>query len=191
MGYLLACQLDWYSEPVNTESTPERARAPHPGVNVAEAPLSSLLLRVVRAHAALATAMLQQIDLVAPQELVLLFLQEHGRTPQSEIVHFLGRDRSTVTNTLQAMERAGLITRTPSRTDKRVMVVALSAKGRRLCPRIREIWSELERRTFGGLTDRQRADLAGMLAGIQRGWRAPIRKPATRRKKGSEADDGR
>ena len=42
--------------------------------------------------------MLKQIDLVAPQELVLLFLQEHGRTPQSEIVYFLGRDRSTVTN---------------------------------------------------------------------------------------------
>lgn len=182
---------NWYSEPVNTESTAERARAPHPGVSVAEAPLSSLLLRVVRAHAALATAMLQQIDLVAPQELVLLFLQEHGRTPQSEIVHFLGRDRSTVTNTLQAMERAGLITRTPSRTDKRVMMVALSAKGRRLCPRIREIWSELERRTFGGLTDRQRADLAGMLAGIQRRLAGVDPKTRDETEEGKQADDER
>jgi DNA-binding MarR family transcriptional regulator len=154
---------------MTTETGPGGARAPHVGISVAEAPLSSLLLRTVRAHAAVATSMLQRIDLVAPQELVLLFLQENGRSPQSEIVHFLGRDRSTVTNTLQAMERADLITRTPSGTDKRTMIVALSGKGRRLCPKVREIWSELERLTFGGLTDQQRADLAQTLAEVRRG----------------------
>lgn len=151
-----------------TIETGGEGRVPHLGVSVAEAPLSSSLLQVVRAHAALATAMLQRIDLVAPQELVLLFLQEKGRTAQSDIVHFLGRDRSTVTNTLQAMERADLITRTPSRVDRRTMVVALTGKGRRLCPRIREIWTELERLTFGGLTEQQRADLARALADIRR-----------------------
>jgi MarR family transcriptional regulator, lower aerobic nicotinate degradation pathway regulator len=150
-----------------TERGTADTRPPHVGVSVAEAPLSSLLLQLVRAHAATATAMLQQIDLVAPQELVLLFLQENGRTPQSEVVYFLGRDRSTVTNTLQAMERAGLIARTPSQTDKRSMVVSLTGKGRQLCPRIRKVWSELERMAFGGLTVRQRADLAQMLTEIR------------------------
>ncbi|MET7393777.1 MarR family transcriptional regulator [Dactylosporangium sp. NPDC005572] len=145
------------------------ARPPHIGISVAEAPLSSLMLQLVRAHAAIATAMLQQIGLVAPQELVLLFLQEHGHTPQSEIVYFLGRDRSTVTNTLQAMERAGLITRTPSPSDKRSMVVSLTGKGRRLCPRIREIWSELERMAFGGLTTRQRAGLTQLFTDVRKG----------------------
>lgn len=151
------------------ESGTGGARPPHVGVSVAEAPLSSLMLQLVRAHAAIATAMLQQIDLVAPQELVLLFLEEHGRTPQSEIVHFLGRDRSTVTNTLQAMERADLINREPSQTDKRSMVVSLTSKGRRLCPRVREIWSELERMAFGRLTARQRADLARLFTDIRQG----------------------
>lgn len=152
-----------------TERGTGDTRPPHIGVSVAEAPLSSLMLQVVRAHAATATAMLQQIDLVAPQELVLLFLQEHGHTPQSEIVYFLGRDRSTVTNTLQAMERADLITRTPSQTDKRSMVVSLTTKGRRLCPRIREIWSEVEQMAFGGLTARQRADLAQLFTHVRQG----------------------
>ena len=154
---------------MTTEPAAVDARPPHVGISVAEAPLSSLMLQLVRAHATIATAMLKQIDLVAPQELVLLFLQEHGRTPQSEIVYFLGRDRSTVTNTLQAMERAGLITRTPSQTDKRSMVVSLTSKGRRLCPRIREIWSELERMTFGGLTAQQGDDLAQLFTDIRQG----------------------
>jgi len=154
---------------MTTEPGAVGIRPPHVGVSVAEAPLSSLMLQLVRAHAATATAMLQQIDLVAPQELVLLFLQEHGRAPQSEIVCFLGRDRSTVTNTLQAMERGDLITRTPSQTDKRSMVVSLTSKGRRLCPSIREIWSELERMAFGGLTAQQRADLAQLFTDIRQG----------------------
>lgn len=151
------------------ESGTPGIRPPHTGISVAEAPLSSLMLQVVRAHAAVATAMLQRVGLVAPQELVLLFLEENERTPQSEIVYFLGRDRSTVTNTLQAMERAGLIARTPSATDKRSMVVSLTTKGRRLCPGIREIWSELERMAFGGLTPRQRADLAQMFTDVRQG----------------------
>lgn len=142
------------------------------GVSVAQAPLSSLLLQLVRAHAALATAMLQRLDLVAPQELVLLFLEEHGPTPQSKLVHFLGRDRSTVTSTLQTMERAGLITRAPSTADRRAVIITLSDKGRGLCLPIREIWSELERRTFGGLTDDQRAGLARTLVDIRQGLTA-------------------
>ncbi|MEV8517248.1 MarR family transcriptional regulator [Dactylosporangium sp. NPDC051484] len=154
---------------MTTEPGAVSSQPPHVGVSVAEAPVSSLMLQLVRAHATIATAMLQRIDLVAPQELVLLFLQEHGRTPQSEIVYFLGRDRSTVTNTLQAMERADLITRTSSQTDKRTMIVSLSSKGRRLCPRIREIWSELERMAFGGLTAQQRADLAQLFTDIRQG----------------------
>lgn len=162
-----------------TESGAGRARPPHIGISVAEAPLSSLMLQLVRAHAAIATAMLQQIGLVAPQELVLLFLQENGSAPQSEIVYFLGRDRSTVTNTLQAMQRAGLITRTTSQTDKRSIVVSLTGKGRRLCPAIREIWSELERMTFGRLTARQRATLARLFSDIRQGLPpAPGRYPA-------------
>jgi DNA-binding MarR family transcriptional regulator len=169
---LLACQQAVSMKIMTSETGPGGTRTPHVGVSVAEAPLSSLLLQVVRAHAALATAMLQQIDLVGPQELVLLYLQEHGRTAQSEIVHFLGRDRSTVTNTLQAMQRAALISRAPSQTDKRTMIVALSDKGRRLCPRIREIWSELERLTFGGLSARQRADLAQTLVCVRQELRA-------------------
>lgn len=151
---------------------PTNERAPHIGVSVAEAPMSSLLLQLVRAHATLATAMLQRLDLVAPQELVLLFLQEHGPTPQSKLVHFLGRDRSTVTSTLQTMERAALITRVPSSADRRAMIITLSDKGRGLCPRIRELWSELERRTFGGLTDDQRAELAQTLTELRQGLTA-------------------
>ncbi|KAB8195411.1 MarR family transcriptional regulator [Nonomuraea phyllanthi] len=148
-----------------TKGAGGRGARSHPGVQITEAPIGSLLLQAVRAHAALATSLLADLGLVAPQEVVLLYLQDHGRMPQAELVRFLGRDRSTVTATLQAMERGRLIVRTPSRTDQRAMDVDLTDTGRALCPRIRAAWAELERLTFGRLAPAQREQLkAGLTA---------------------------
>ena len=78
----------------------------HPGVSVAGAPVGSLLLQVIRAHAALATEMLAEIGVSAPQELVLMQLAEHGgRWPQSELVRYLGRDFSKVSVELERREQ--------------------------------------------------------------------------------------
>jgi DNA-binding MarR family transcriptional regulator len=150
----------------------EHDKGPHPGVHVAEAPIGSLLLQAVRAHGILATALLAELGLVAPQELVLLYLQDHGRVPQSELVRFLGRDRSTVTATLQAMERSLLIVRAASDTDRRAMNVDLTETGRELCPRIRDAWAELERLTFGQLSQWQREQLAVGLRSVRDAARA-------------------
>ncbi|WP_432873047.1 MarR family winged helix-turn-helix transcriptional regulator [Microbispora rosea] len=144
----------------------------HPGVQIAEAPLGSLLLQAVRAHAALAASLLTDLGLVAPQEVVLLYLQDHGRTPQAELVRFLGRDRSTVTATLQAMERGQLIVRTPSETDQRAMDVGLTEAGHALCPRVRAAWAELERLAFGRLSPTQHEQLTTGLTAVRDAARA-------------------
>lgn len=147
---------------------------PELGVQVAEGPLSSLLLQVVRAHAALAGALLDELGLVAPQEVVLLHLDDHGAVPQSELVRFLDRDRSTVTATLQALERAGLVVRVPSTVDRRSREVRLTEAGRRLCPRIRAVWAELERQSFGALSEEEQADTAATLRRVRDAARARL-----------------
>ena len=131
------------------------------------APVGSLLLQVVRAHAQLGTRLLRREGVVPPQEIVLLHLDEQGPVAQADLVHYLGRDRSTVTNTLQAMERAGLIERTPSPTDRRAMVVGLTEEGRRRIPGARAAWHRLEEVTTRGLTDAQRSALLRALAVVR------------------------
>ena len=88
------------------------------GVQVLGAPVSSALLRLVRAHVLLGTRMFAEIGLAPPQELILLRLEERGTVPQAEIVDFLQRDRSTISSTLQSMEKMGLIRRTPSPANR-------------------------------------------------------------------------
>jgi DNA-binding MarR family transcriptional regulator len=139
----------------------------HVGTSIEGAPVGSLLLQVVRAHARVGTELLTEAGVSSPHEIVLLYLDTHGSMPQTEIVYYMGRDRSTVTATLQAMERAGLVARLSSLDDKRAMVVELTAKGREAVPRARAAWQELERRTTRSLTTSQQADLIAALAAVR------------------------
>lgn len=87
--------------------------------------------------------------------------------PQTDLVHYLARDRSTVTATLQAMERAGLVVRTPSPTDRRAMVVEMTPAGAEAAPRAKEAWQELERRTVANLSESRRRDLLAALETVR------------------------
>lgn len=142
-------------------------RRPHVGTSIKGAPVGSLLLQVLRAHARVGTELLNEAGVAPPHEIVLLHLDANGAVPQTDLVHYMGRDRSTVTATLQAMERAGLVTRTPSPTDKRAMIVQLSRKGRDAVPRARTAWQELERRTTRTLSAKQQADLIAALSAVR------------------------
>jgi DNA-binding MarR family transcriptional regulator len=154
---------------MNAEPAAEREhrRGRHPGVSVPGAPVSSALLQTIRAHATAGAEMLAAIGLVPPQELILMRLAERGDLPQSDLVYFLNRDRSTVTNTLQAMERAGLIERRPSTSDRRAIDVDLTDKGRKLVPQAQAIWLELERQTTSLLAEADREPLLRGLAAIR------------------------
>ncbi|WP_241835048.1 MarR family winged helix-turn-helix transcriptional regulator [Pseudofrankia asymbiotica] len=136
-------------------TTPPR----HVGTSIDGAPVGSLLLQVLRAHARVGTELLTEAGVTPPHEIVLLYLDGRGPVPQTELVHYLGRDRSTVTATLQAMERAGLVARQPSPDDGRAMIVELTEKGTAVVPRARAAWHELERRTTHSLSPSQQADL--------------------------------
>lgn len=145
--------------------TADRPR--HVGTSIEGAPVGSLLLQVLRAHARVGTELLNKAGVAPPHEIVLLHLDAHGPMPQTELVHYLGRDRSTVTATLQAMERAALVTRTPSPSDKRAMIVQLTDEGRDAAPRALAAWQELERRTTATLTKAQQEVLLSTLTAVR------------------------
>jgi MarR family transcriptional regulator, lower aerobic nicotinate degradation pathway regulator len=146
---------------------PPQARPRHQGTTIDGAPVGSLILQVLRAHARLGTELLSRVGVTPPHEIVLLYLDDHGPLPQAELVHYMARDRSTVTATLQAMERNGLVERTVSADDRRAMVVALTADGRRAVPGARDAWRELEQVTVGGLDRIQRHDLITALTTVR------------------------
>ena len=125
--------------------------------------LNVKIMRVARAHRTLAASLLSQVGLHPGQEALLMELWDHDGRTQANLADALGVEPPTVTKMLQRMENAGLVDRRPDATDRRAMRVYLTPKGRRLKNRVDRLWVELEQRTMGEMSDRQRSNLRSLL----------------------------
>jgi DNA-binding MarR family transcriptional regulator len=74
---------------------------------------------------------------------------------------------------LTRMEKAGIVQRVPSDTDRRVTLVSLTPEGRSIHHRVETVWGDLERVITAGLTPAEVHELARLvrhvLANLQHG----------------------
>ena len=134
----------------------KRAESPQGDLNVK-------LMRVARAHRTVAASLLSEVGLHPGQEALLMELWDHDGRTQADLAESLGVEPPTVTKVLQRMEHGGLVDRRPDATARRAIRVFLTPKGRRLKGKVDKLWSELETRTLGGLSDRQQSSLRSLL----------------------------
>jgi DNA-binding MarR family transcriptional regulator len=73
---------------------------------------------------------LDALGITYPQYLVMMVLWENNEQTVNEIAEKLILNTNTVTPLLKRMEAMQLITRTPSKTDQRKVLVALTDSGR-------------------------------------------------------------
>lgn len=76
--------------------------------------------------------LLQALGLTYPQYLAMLVLWENDGLTVGEISHRLLTDPGSLTPLLKRLEGEGLLKRTRSREDERVVIVELTAQGRAL-----------------------------------------------------------
>lgn len=94
-------------------------------------------------------------------------LDRDGQT-QSELLEAVGLDHSTVSKSLRRMQEAGLLTRKPTDSDRRVLRVSLTDKGRALREPLEVMWSALERVSVDDLSADAAASFVDTAARIQR-----------------------
>lgn len=110
---------------------------------------------------------------------ILTMLHRHGEMRVSELADRLGLDQSTVSRQLKPLDAAGLIARTSYDTDRRVAIVALSAKGTTAYDAVRQRWlddlawfmrnwSDADRAQLGELAARFSDEVDEGRAGLQR-----------------------
>lgn len=129
----------------------------------AHGPLSHALVRVNRAHRAVAAQLLRQFGLYPGQELMLLRLWEKDRQAQGELARVLGVDASTATKSVQRLEQGGFVVREPCPDDRRSVLIALTGNGREICEQLAKVWAELEDRTTAGLTAEESRTALGLV----------------------------
>ncbi|WP_262699524.1 MULTISPECIES: MarR family winged helix-turn-helix transcriptional regulator [Streptomyces] len=120
---------------------------------VAGAPMSEALFRAARVHRIMAASLLRDTGLYPGQELLMMQLWEQGEQRQADLIKTLGLDPSTVTKMLQRLEQSGFVTRSPSPTDRRAVVVNTTRAGQALRDRVLQAWRDLESVTAAGFTD--------------------------------------
>ena len=83
--------------------------------------------------------LLAEYGLTYPQYLVLMVLWEKDSQPVNDIAKRLMLETNTVTPLLKRMETEGVLTRTKGSEDARQMIVNLTAKGKGLRSKLKEV----------------------------------------------------
>ncbi len=97
-------------------------------------------------------ALLDELGLYCGQPFVLHALWNQDGMTQSELSERLKRSPSTITKTVQRMERAGFVERRPDDNDERISRVYLTDAGRDIRPAVENAWRTLDQQLFSGFS---------------------------------------
>ncbi|MBZ4321334.1 MarR family winged helix-turn-helix transcriptional regulator [Streptomyces huiliensis] len=119
-------------------------------------PVSHAIFRVARLHRMIAGQLLRAVGLHPGQELVMMQLWELGPQRQADLVRLLDSDAATMTRTIQRLEHAGFVRRSPCPDDRRAVLVEPTAASRALRHEVERVWTRLEEGATGDLTAEER-----------------------------------
>ncbi len=125
--------------------------------------INRLIPTLARTHRAASQELLRETGLSAGQELIVMRLFDSPPQSQAELTRWLGIEPPTTAKMLARMEKAGILQRVPSKTDRRVMLVSLTTEGRRIHSRVATVWDDLEAKTTAGLSTAEVDELERLL----------------------------
>jgi MarR family transcriptional regulator, organic hydroperoxide resistance regulator len=130
-------------------------------------PISHAIFRVARLNKMMAGDLLRSVGLHPGQELVMMYLWELGPQRQADLIPLVDSDAATMTRTIQRLERAGFVRRSPSPDDKRAFLIEPTAAGRALRPQVEQIWNQLEEISVGDASEPERETILRVLEGLE------------------------
>jgi DNA-binding MarR family transcriptional regulator len=90
-----------------------------------------------------------------------------------EIAQRCGLAPASVSELVDSLERDGFVRRSEDRNDRRVVVVEITARGRREIERVGELMTAPVAKIIAGLSAEKRSRLAAALADLQEAFTAP------------------
>ncbi|MEU9588693.1 MarR family winged helix-turn-helix transcriptional regulator [Streptomyces sp. NPDC048219] len=128
------------------------------------------------------SAALAEIGLTTRMHCVLVHALEEERT-QIQLAEIGDMDKTTMVVTVDALEKAGLAERRPSRTDRRARIIAVTDEGARVAGRSQEIVDRVHREALATLPDGE-ADVLLRILGhlVGDGLATPVEAPRSARR---------
>lgn len=110
------------------------------------------------------------------QKRILMILLECGGMTQRELTERLGIQPGSASEVIGKLEAAGLLTRSPSETDRRTTDISLTAAGKAAAE---EAYTQREKRhqqMFASLSDAEKETLLDLLKKVNADWEQKYRK---------------
>jgi DNA-binding MarR family transcriptional regulator len=123
-----------------------------------------------RAFTAQYREVLRPLGLTYPQYLALLVLWDFAQLSVSALGERLRLDSGTLSPLLKRLEAADLVVRHRSTNDERVVLIEVTAAGRRMRTRAKSVPAQVQAAT--GMTDEDRRGLIAQLADLTRALEA-------------------
>jgi MarR family transcriptional regulator for hemolysin len=120
--------------------------------------LAWLLATVSHALTTELTAALEELS-VTPRAYCVLATAQQGEHTQTALAHAIGLDKTTMVVTIDALERAGLVVRRMSSTDRRARVIAVTDAGQETVAEGERIVARIQDDVLSALPQAQRATL--------------------------------
>lgn len=130
--------------------------------------VSEALFRAARLHHLLIGKLLRAAGLHPGQEMIMLRLWADGPQQPAALIRLLDSDAATMTRSVQRLERAGFVRRTPSPTDRRAVIIEPTQASQALRAQVEAIWPRLEALCTQGFSDDERAQAKGLFSAIER-----------------------
>lgn len=135
--------------------------SPTPSSTAIEQQLTVLLRRVRRIHVSTSAG---DFDLERSAYGILCRLADEGPQRLGSFATAFGLDPSTITRQVQALERAGMATRSTDDADRRASILALTDEGREVLDRTRAHRRQAFADALADWSEQDRAELARLLA---------------------------
>ena len=119
--------------------------------------------------------LLEDLGLYRAEPFVLHALWDQDGMTQSGLTERLNRSPSTITKTVQRMEKTGLVERRADEHDERVSRVYLTDAGRNIRPAVEEVWYRLNQEIFFGFSPQELATFHDHLLRVCRNIENPSR----------------
>jgi DNA-binding MarR family transcriptional regulator len=110
---------------------------------------------------------LTKLELTQGEAHVLAQLAPHTGLTATQLHREFGHKRSTLTNLLDRLEQRGLVARTPNPSDRRSIIVALTARGRPVAGKVLAARERLEQDVRARVSERDVAGLRSITRALQ------------------------
>ena len=122
-----------------------------------EYPIAKAIVTLITSYKNLVTKRIRPLGLYPGQDMILLELFKNNNVSQNKLVTTLCVDHSTIAKSINRMTKAGLVTTSKSKEDKRITLVSLTNSGTEMAKKLHAILLEAEKSTTEGLsTEEQR-----------------------------------